>query len=272
MAAMAAAAVATRDFPATGPSRLTPLLLAISSAVAAVVVARHGSRLDLRSRRPWRTLTAVAALLVAAQLIYVVDPADGQAQSPWAHLPQLAAVPLAVVTCLLLLPSRSGSCAGVRDVLDGAVVLVAVVLVGALVLSDTAAHGRSPVDALMVVGYPVSGALLCGVAVMAVLRVPRSRRRAAVWLLVTMAALVVVAVAGALANVMGDGVSELVTIDVTERRTAQRERERMAYTDFLTGLSNRARFVAALEEARTRAVAQEVVEMDAVVHGVGRGG
>ncbi len=41
--------------------------------------------------------------------------------------------------------------------------------------------------------------------------------------------------------------------DVTERSTTQRELERMAYTDFLTGLPNRARLMAALDTAITRA-------------------
>jgi diguanylate cyclase (GGDEF)-like protein/PAS domain S-box-containing protein len=40
--------------------------------------------------------------------------------------------------------------------------------------------------------------------------------------------------------------------DVSARRSTQRELERMAYTDYLTGLPNRARFMAALEAARAR--------------------
>ncbi len=41
--------------------------------------------------------------------------------------------------------------------------------------------------------------------------------------------------------------------DVTERRASHRELERLAYTDSLTGLPNRARFMAALEAALDRA-------------------
>ncbi|RBY82259.1 bifunctional diguanylate cyclase/phosphodiesterase [Blastococcus sp. TF02A-26] len=41
--------------------------------------------------------------------------------------------------------------------------------------------------------------------------------------------------------------------DVTERSATQRELERMAYTDFLTGLPNRARLMAALDTAIARA-------------------
>ncbi|WP_409329786.1 putative bifunctional diguanylate cyclase/phosphodiesterase [Trujillonella humicola] len=43
--------------------------------------------------------------------------------------------------------------------------------------------------------------------------------------------------------------------DVTERSTTQRELERLAYTDFLTGLPNRARLMAALDDAISRAPA-----------------
>ena len=45
--------------------------------------------------------------------------------------------------------------------------------------------------------------------------------------------------------------------DVAERRSTELELERMAYTDYLTGLPNRARFMAALEAARARAVEGE---------------
>jgi diguanylate cyclase (GGDEF)-like protein/PAS domain S-box-containing protein len=50
----------------------------------------------------------------------------------------------------------------------------------------------------------------------------------------------------------GDGLV-LHLRDVTERRASHRELERLAYTDSLTGLPNRARFMAALEAALDRA-------------------
>nr|WP_239521060.1 EAL domain-containing protein [Blastococcus saxobsidens] len=66
-----------------------------------------------------------------------------------------------------------------------------------------------------------------------------------------------VEVAGAArAGVPGTALREGLVLhlrDVTARRSNQRELERMAYTDYLTGLPNRARFMAALEEALARA-------------------
>ncbi len=55
----------------------------------------------------------------------------------------------------------------------------------------------------------------------------------------------------------GEGSSGLVLHlrDVTERSATQRELERMAYTDFLTGLPNRARLMAALDVAIARGAA-----------------
>ncbi|MCF6743901.1 EAL domain-containing protein [Blastococcus sp. KM273128] len=209
---LAALTVALQLLAGPLAQRTTPLLLALSSAVAAVAVVRHGDRLDRRSRRPWRALALVAALLVCGQLVSVADPGGAHAQSGWAHLPQVLAVPLAVASCLSLLPPRIVRRLGVRELLDGAVVLVALVLVASLVLSGAVAGSRGAVGALLTVGYPVSGALLCGVALMTVSRVPRSRRRSAVWLLVTMVALVVVAIAGALANVLGGTASGVLTV------------------------------------------------------------
>ncbi|MCA0146475.1 bifunctional diguanylate cyclase/phosphodiesterase [Blastococcus sp. LR1] len=203
-------AVASRVALVAGTSWIFPLLLALASALAAVVVARHSRRLDPRSRRPWQVLSAIAGLLVVAELIYLVDPAGSQ--SVVAQVPQVLAAPLGIAACLLLLPSRARRRPGLRELLDSGIVLLAVVLVGVLVLADAVAGSRGFVGALMVIGYPVTGALLCGVALMTVSRVDPARRRAAVWLLVTVASFAVVAVAGALANVLGAGTSHVITI------------------------------------------------------------
>jgi diguanylate cyclase (GGDEF)-like protein/PAS domain S-box-containing protein len=63
---------------------------------------------------------------------------------------------------------------------------------------------------------------------------------------------------GTRAGVPGTGVRDGLVLhlrDVTAHRSDQRELERLAYTDFLTGLPNRARFVADLQAARTRVAA-----------------
>ncbi|WP_198597799.1 putative bifunctional diguanylate cyclase/phosphodiesterase [Blastococcus atacamensis] len=209
LGSLALLAVALRASLGAGTSRIFPVLLAVASGLAAVVVARHARRLDPRSRRPWRALTAVAGLLVVAELVYVVDPAGSQ--SVPAQVPQVLAVPLGIAVCFLLMPPRTGRRLGVRELLDGGIVLVAVALIGVLVLGDAVAGSRGPVGALMVVGYPVIGALVCGVGIMTVSRADRVRRRAAAWLLVTMACFAVVAVAGAMANVLGAETSHMLT-------------------------------------------------------------
>ncbi|TFV46833.1 GGDEF domain-containing protein [Blastococcus sp. TF02A-35] len=203
-------AVALRVALGSGTSPAFPLVLAVESVLAGVVVTRHASRLDARSRRPWRALGAVAGLLTVAELVYLVDPAGSR--SVLAQVPQVLAVPLGIAACLLLMPSRAGRRPGVRELLDGGIVLVAVALVGVLVLDEAAAGTRDLVDALMVVGYPVTGALVCGMGLMAVSRAGRSRRRAAVWLLATMTSFAVVAVAGAMANVLGAEASHVLTL------------------------------------------------------------
>jgi diguanylate cyclase (GGDEF)-like protein/PAS domain S-box-containing protein len=62
--------------------------------------------------------------------------------------------------------------------------------------------------------------------------------------------------AGLPGSAAGDGLVVHLR-DVTERRTTERELERMAWTDYLTRLPNRARFMAALDTARGRAAAGE---------------
>ncbi|HYH25387.1 MAG TPA: EAL domain-containing protein [Blastococcus sp.] len=200
---LAVLAVVLRIPRAHGASWPSPVLLSIASALVAALLARHARRLDARSRRPWQALAVGAALLSVAELVHVLDPAAGQ--GAWAQLPHVVAVPFAIAAGLALLPPRSDRRPGVPELLDAVIVLLGVLLVAGLVLSDALGRSRGTGGALLVVGYPVVGALLCGLALLAVCRVDRSRRRAAVWLLVTMVALVVVAVAGALADVLGEG-------------------------------------------------------------------
>jgi diguanylate cyclase (GGDEF)-like protein/PAS domain S-box-containing protein len=62
--------------------------------------------------------------------------------------------------------------------------------------------------------------------------------------------------AGVLATAGSDG-TVLHLRDVVGRRSTELELERMAYTDYLTGLPNRARLMAAMADARSRAAAGE---------------
>ncbi|CCG04683.1 putative bifunctional diguanylate cyclase/phosphodiesterase [Blastococcus saxobsidens] len=185
--------------------------LAVSAAAAGVVVHRHSSRLDRRSGRPWRLLAVVGGLLAAGRLIDGLGAAVGDAQSAAAHVPQVLAVPLALAACLLLLPSRDGRRAGVRELLDSAIVVVAVALLAGLVLCEAVVGSRGLSGFLLAMGYPLAGALLCGIALMVVSRAAANRRRPAVWVLVAMVGASVVAVAGALAPVLGDTSADLLT-------------------------------------------------------------
>ncbi|MGY2064955.1 EAL domain-containing protein [Blastococcus sp. SYSU DS0619] len=187
--------------------RLLIVLLAIAALGTAVVVHTHAARLDRVERRPWRAVSAVAVLLAVGRLLTAVD---GAVPSAVAHVAQVLALPLGLAACFLLLPPRGGR-AGVRELLDGAIVVVAVVLLAGLVLSRAGARSDSGVvGVLHNMGYPAGGALLCAVALMAVSRAPASRRRPAVWLLLSMAATAVVAITAAMARVLGEAPSDLL--------------------------------------------------------------
>ncbi|MDK3257689.1 EAL domain-containing protein [Blastococcus capsensis] len=186
-----------------------PLLLGFAAAATAVVVHRHSAWLDRRSRRPWRLLAVACGLLATGQLVSVLDPAIGQAQSVAAHVPQVLAVPLALAACLLL-SSHDGRRAGPRELLDGAIVVVALALLAGLVLCQVVVGSRGAAGFLLTMGYPLAGALSCGVALVVVSRTAGSRRRPAVWVLVAMVGASVAAVAGALAPALGNTSSDLL--------------------------------------------------------------
>ncbi|MCZ2859795.1 putative bifunctional diguanylate cyclase/phosphodiesterase [Blastococcus sp. VKM Ac-2987] len=187
--------------------RLLTVLLAVAAIGTAVVVHTHAARLDRAERRPWRALAAVAVLQAAGRLLSAVD---GAVPGVVAHVVQVLALPLGLAACLLLLPRRGGRI-GVRELLDGAIVVVAVVLLAGLVLSRAGARsGSGVVGVLQNMGYPAAGAVLCAVALMVVSRGPESRRRPAVWLLVSMVASAVVALAAAMARVLGEAPSDLL--------------------------------------------------------------
>ncbi|RBY96639.1 hypothetical protein DQ237_08470 [Blastococcus sp. TF02-8] len=188
----------------------TALLMALSAVVATVAVLRRARRLDPASQRSWRFLAVAGALLGVGELLAGLDD-RGLAANGWPHLPQGLAVPAVIACIVYLLPPRAGRRVGVRDLLDGAVVLLAVSLVGALVLSDAAARTTGIAGAMLTIGYPSVVAVLCGIALMGVSRVAAERRRSAVALLVSMVALAVVALAGATARLLGSTTSDVLT-------------------------------------------------------------
>ncbi|MFW3169436.1 putative bifunctional diguanylate cyclase/phosphodiesterase [Geodermatophilus sp. CPCC 206100] len=192
--------------------RVGPALLAAGSWVAAVVVLRRGARLPAHSASPWRAFTLTAVLLGLGQAgSAVAGVGVNTSAAGWHDVPLVAAVPVALLACLRLLPAAGSRPIGSRLLLDGAIVLVAVGLLGEALLADAAARSGSPAHALVSIGYPAVGALLCGVGLVTTAAVPVGRRRAAAWLLGAFAALAVVVVSGALAVALRDDALDVLT-------------------------------------------------------------
>ncbi|MBB3085871.1 putative bifunctional diguanylate cyclase/phosphodiesterase [Geodermatophilus sabuli] len=200
LAVLGAALAAVETTAADAALWVGPALLAAGSWVTAVVVARRGGRLSGRSARPWRALSLTAALLGLGQAASALAGVGvNTSEAGWHDLPLLAAVPVAIVAGARLLPAAGDRLVGSRALLDGGIVLVAVSLLGEALLVDVATRSGDEVDALVAVGYPAVGALLCGLGLVAVSVVDDARRRAAGWLLAACGALAVVVVSGALA-------------------------------------------------------------------------
>ncbi len=190
---------------------VTAPLLGVASALAATVILRHASRLPARSARPWRAVGVAGALLALGQAVATFTW-GGPERGNWGDVPTLLAVPVVVAACLLLLPPSTGRRIGSRVLLDGAIVLVAVALLGVVVLRDVVARTDGLSSALITVGDPAVGALLCGVGLVALARAHDARRRAAAWLLAAVVAMTVVAVSGALGRFLGSVPSEVLTV------------------------------------------------------------
>ena len=214
LAVLALLALGLATMRLTGPAlslRLAPVLLCFASGAAAAVVARHALRLPERSARPWLALSLVAALLALGQAMATFRGAADLGTGGWEDLPQLGAAPLGVAACLLLWPPRSGRRIGTRVLLDAAIVLVALTVLAKIVLTDVLARTDGVAVGLIAVGYPAVGALMCGIGMLTVARVAHVRRRAATWLLAAIAAMTVVALAGALGRVLGNAWFDVLT-------------------------------------------------------------
>ncbi|PWW23177.1 PAS domain S-box-containing protein/diguanylate cyclase (GGDEF)-like protein [Geodermatophilus normandii] len=178
--------------------RLVPAALGVASGTAAVVLARCAARLPGRPGRPWRALAGAGALLALGQALALARPGRDLSSGGVEDLPVLLAVPVAVSAAVLLLPPRASRRVGTRVLLDGVVVTVAVALLGCVLLGDLVTRTADPQQGLISAGYPLVGAVLCGVGLVTLTAVAEARRRAAGWLLVGFVAMALVALAGAL--------------------------------------------------------------------------
>ncbi|WP_139245846.1 putative bifunctional diguanylate cyclase/phosphodiesterase [Geodermatophilus amargosae] len=177
---------------------LVPAALGLGSAAAAAALARCAARLPARAGRPWRALAGAGALLALGQALALTRPGRDLSSGGVEDLPVLLAVPVAVSAAVLLLPPRTSRRVGTRVLLDGVVVTVAVTLFLCVSIGDLVARTPGPQQGLISAGYPLVGAVLCGIGLVTLTAVPEGRRRAAGWVLACFVAMALVALAGAL--------------------------------------------------------------------------
>ncbi|WP_217637000.1 putative bifunctional diguanylate cyclase/phosphodiesterase [Geodermatophilus telluris] len=186
---------------------LVPAALALASGTGAAVLATGARRLPGRAGRPWRAMALAAGLLALGQVLAVARAGRDLAAGGVEEAPTVLAVPVAVAVAVLLLPPRAGRRVGSRVLLDGAVVTIAVGVLGGVVLDDLLdqllGETAGPGHGLIAAGYPLVGAVLCGVGLVAVTAVPEARRRSATWLLGSFLAMATVAVSGAVSRTSG---------------------------------------------------------------------
>src|SRR4051794_2562979 len=207
-AALVAVHVAVPDAP---HARITAVLLAIGCVVTAGALGRVAARLPAPSARPWRILSVAGVLLGLGQAVGAVRGVGDVSRAGWEEFPQLLAVLAAVVACVLLAPPRSYHRGGSRVVVDALIVLVAVAVLGEFVLADAEVTGEGVTPALITIGYPAFGALLCGLGLVTLARVGEERRRTAGWMVGVVALIAVVAVADAFGRTIGGPAVDLLT-------------------------------------------------------------
>ncbi|SFO88093.1 PAS domain S-box-containing protein/diguanylate cyclase (GGDEF) domain-containing protein [Geodermatophilus dictyosporus] len=180
---------------------LVPAALALASGTGAAVLATGARRLPGRAGRPWRAMALAAGLLALGQVLAVARAGRDLSAGGVEEVPTVLAVPVAVAVAVLLLPPRAGRRVGSRVLLDGVVVTIAVGVLGGVVLDDLldalSDGAAGPGHGLIAAGYPLVGAVLCGVGLVTVTAVPEARRRSATWLLASFVAMATVAVSGA---------------------------------------------------------------------------
>ncbi len=192
--------------------RLTAVLLSVACVVTGLSLGRVASRLPADSSRPWQILSVAGVLLGLGQAMAAVRGVGNDvSRAGWEEFPQLLAVIAAVVACVLLAPPRSFRRGGSRVAVDALIVLVAVAVLGEFVLADAAVTGGGLTPALITVGYPALGALLCGLGLVSLARVGDERRRTAGWMVGVVALISVVAVADAFGRTIGGPAVDLLT-------------------------------------------------------------
>ncbi|MGY1671332.1 putative bifunctional diguanylate cyclase/phosphodiesterase [Geodermatophilus sp. SYSU D00710] len=197
---------ATTALQLTGsPATVTvvPAVLGLASAASAAVLVPCALRRPGRAGRPWWALAASGALLALGQALALTRPARDLPAAGVEDLLTLAGVPLGVAAALLLLPPRSARRVGTRVLLDAVVVTLSLALCGAVLLTDLVT-GTAGGPGLVTAGYPLVGAVLAGVGLVAVTAVAEPRRRSATWLLGAFLAMAVVALCGAVERATPD--------------------------------------------------------------------
>ena len=171
-----------------------PAGLAVATWAVGALVVRHGRSLDAAAAPVRRAFAVITALL---GLGHAMRALAGVGVNPLAvglpDVPLAATGPVAVLLCVRLVRSTGGR-VRLPVALDGAVALVALGLLVALLLPST-----SGTDPVLGVGYPAVSAVLCAAGLVTFAGVSAARRAAAGWLLVSFGSLGATMTSGALA-------------------------------------------------------------------------